>query len=86
MSGFILIIGYFPGDRIREVSFKQNIRFAYSKVNRLYMLHVRMSYVHLQLEGKTGCSVQLQKVPLPVHWSIQWLRWQKPMSLTFINA
>ena len=38
MSGFILIIGYFPGDRIREVSFKQNIRFAYSKVNRLYML------------------------------------------------
>ena len=48
--------------------------------------YVRMSYVHLQLEGKTGCSVQLQKVPLPVHWSIQWLRWQKPMSLTFINA
>lgn len=44
MSGFILIIGYFPGDRIREVSFKQNIRFAYSKVNRLYMLHVLCTF------------------------------------------
>ncbi len=35
---------------------------------------------------KTGCSAQLQKVPLPVHWSTQWSRWQRPMSLTFINT
>lgn len=39
-------------------------------------------------ENNIGKSTifELQKVPLPVHWSIQWLRWQKPMSLTFINA
>ena len=40
LSGFLLSYNYVDSGRIKEVSFKSNLKFMFKKISRLYPLHV----------------------------------------------
>lgn len=40
LSGFVLVINYYSTDKIKKVSIKNNIKFSFAKIKKLYGLHV----------------------------------------------